>query len=426
MLREGRNRPEQLLRPPPVGCGNPGLYADWLAEPRQHSRTALMRRYEATITITSPTGRPKPTDTTHTTCFDQAHHHVTAHKPDHPATATWTTVQAFYDEPYNISITNSAKYPSTSLNVRPLNNMLSDTTDIYALPPIAWGTQPSPRAHTPGSATHSHSAPAPGLPLPSTARQPLQVLPLTTSRSSAPAVDMFALTYQAPAQGRLENIQPDFSTTNLLPPTPLVSPTPNPCTTAHAAPPIYGSDQAATVSFPIPHPTLATLPGLDLPAAILALAARTPSVPAPTVPRQSGAKTSTPKPPGPKVKSPARSKARPLTLQSHLSGTAGAASVFIPTPVTYTAATHLSTATNNIPPVRFSQHPLAPAAAPAEFTQLGRWTEPVKFVYGASDPYAPAPQSGATASQSYTSSSDTSSSGGTSSASAPVHMSTAK
>ncbi|KAJ1382940.1 hypothetical protein B484DRAFT_411305, partial [Ochromonadaceae sp. CCMP2298] len=106
----------------------------------------------------------------------------------------------------------------------------------------------------------------------------------------------------------------------------------------------------------------------------------------------SGAKTSTPKPPGPKAKSPARSKARPLTLQSHLSGTAGAASVFIPTPVTYTAATHLSAATNNIPP-------------------LGRWTEPVKFVYGASDPYAPAPKSGATASQSYTSSSDTSSSG---------------
>ncbi|KAJ1443771.1 hypothetical protein B484DRAFT_389322, partial [Ochromonadaceae sp. CCMP2298] len=95
-----------------------------------------------------------------------------------------------------MSTTNSAKYPNPSLDIRPLSSMLSDTTDS---------------------------------------------LPLSTSRSSAPAVDMFALTYQAPAQGRLENIQPDFATTNLLPTSPLARPPKSPGTKAN-------NDSAPTTS----------------------------------------------------------------------------------------------------------------------------------------------------------------------------------
>ncbi|KAJ1422983.1 hypothetical protein B484DRAFT_398858 [Ochromonadaceae sp. CCMP2298] len=227
MLREGRNRPDQLLQPPPLGCSNPDLYAEWLAEPRRHSRSDLLRRYEATISIESPTGRPEPVDTTHTVCFDQAHYHTTAHSPDHPATATWATVQAWYDEPYTVAITNSAKYPSPSFNVRTLNNMLTNMTDLYVLPTVTWSAPVPTRTHAIAPAAHSRAGSDQGLPMPITARQPLHSLPLSTTRSTAPAVDLFALTFQAPANGRLENIQPDFSSTNRFPMRPLNCPIPD-------------------------------------------------------------------------------------------------------------------------------------------------------------------------------------------------------
>ncbi|KAJ1399544.1 hypothetical protein B484DRAFT_471460, partial [Ochromonadaceae sp. CCMP2298] len=439
MLREGRDVPPLLLRAPPVGCASTAVYAEWLETPQRHDVPAILDGYAQTIFITSPTGRPEPMDVTHTCCFDQAHYHTTPHDPNHPAVSVWADIQAWYDEPHTASIRDSPTPTYHGMSLRPLNSMLSDMTDTYVTPSTTWGTVGPPTHHTAAPPTAGTTAPtAPGLPMPATSRQPFQTLPLSTSRSAAPAMDMFAQTYQAPALDRLENIAPDFSTTNLLP-TPLVSPTSDPHTTAHTAPPIYGVHQASTMSHPLPAPTLATLPGLDLPAAILALAARASSRPterlsasAPAASPSRTAKSGLAKTPGTKAKSPARSKAQPLTLQSHLASTTAIASTLAPTLATYTPADHLPTSARAFPPVRFSTQAPAPTAAPAEMAHSGRRLSPVTFVYGARDPYAPAPAAPATTTartcmtQSSTSTSDTSSSSGTSSDTGPIPMSSAK
>ncbi|KAJ1439669.1 hypothetical protein B484DRAFT_467694 [Ochromonadaceae sp. CCMP2298] len=250
MLREGRDVPPLLLRAPPVGCASPAAYAEWLETPQRHDVPAILDGYAQTIFITSPTGRPEPMDVTHTCCFDQAHYHTTPHNPNHPAVSVWATIQAWYDEPHITSIRNSPAPAYHGMSLRPLNSMLSDMSDIYVTPSTTWGTVSPPTRHTAAPPTTGTTAPtAQGLPMPATSRQPFQPLPLSTSRSAAPAMDMFAQTYQAPVPDRLENIAPDFSTTNRLP-TPLVSPIPDLHTTAHTAPPIYGVHHASTPPTP--------------------------------------------------------------------------------------------------------------------------------------------------------------------------------
>ncbi|KAJ1395082.1 hypothetical protein B484DRAFT_439048, partial [Ochromonadaceae sp. CCMP2298] len=108
------------------------------------------------------------------------------------------------------------------------------------------------------------------------------------------------------------------------------------------------------------------------------------------------------------------------------------AATLAPTLATYTPAVHLTKSALAFPPVRFSTQAPAPTAAPAEMAHSGRRLSPVTFVYGARDPYAPAPPAPAPntlrtgTAQSSTSSSDTSSSSGTSSDAGPIPMSSAK